>query len=108
MPRSAIKQRLGVTKTDDLLEAEQAGRVMLNTYTRAKQGNQAALARKTDLLAGTICKMCNGGTQISMEAAILIEVATEGVLRADKLCPSRAELLDQLLKLRAGAIDQAE
>lgn len=103
MPRSAIKQRLGVTKTAELLEAEQAGRVMLNSYTRAKQGNQTVLARKTDLLPGTISKMCSGGTQISMEAAILIEVATEGALRTEQLCPGRAELLDQLLKLRSAS-----
>lgn len=100
MPK-AIKARLGVEKPAELLEAEKVGQEMLHRYCRAKQGNQAQLARATELLPATVSKMCSGMTAINLEAALLFEAATGGHLQADKLCPSRAELIAQILALRA-------
>lgn len=98
---AAMRKRIGVTKSDELIEAEQAGHAMLNAHCRAKQGNQAYLSRATDLLPTTLSNMCHGKTAINLEAAILIEVASGGALPAEKLCPSRAELLTQLMQQRA-------
>lgn len=98
--RQVIRQRLGVNKPSELIEQEEAGRVLLNAYCRAKQGNSAFLARKTDLMPATVSNMSNGKSPINIEAALLLEVATDGVLLADKLCPGRADLLAQFLQLR--------
>ena len=99
--RPVIRQRMGVEKSPELIEQEEAGRALLNAYCRAKQGNQAKLSRKTDMLPAALSNMSNGKSDINIEAALRIDVATEGELPAEKLCPSRADLLGQFLKMRA-------
>lgn len=101
MTRSATIKRMGVTKPEELVQAEQAGQQLLYAYCRAKHGNQAFLMRTTGLITATLSRMQNGDTPINFEAAMLIEVATKGELPADKLCPSRADLVAQFLQLRS-------
>lgn len=101
MPRQAKGQRVGVIKPDDLLEAEKAGQELLNNFCRAKYGNQTLLARSSGLLVATISRMAGGSTPINFEAAVMIDVATNGKLSAEKLCPGCADLVAQFLQLRA-------
>lgn len=100
MPRAAIIHRAGVIKPDELVAAEKLAQELLNNYCRAKHGNQAKLVRDTGLLGATLSRMANGHIQINLESALLIDVATGGALPAEKLCPSRAELMTQFLALR--------
>jgi DNA-binding transcriptional regulator YdaS (Cro superfamily) len=88
-----------VKKTADLVRAEEKGQKVLYEYCRAKAGVQANLVRATGIYPATISKMSNGKTPISMDAAILLEVATGGVLKAAILCPARAELFAQFKAL---------
>lgn len=101
MTRSATIRRVGVTKSDELLQAEAEGQKLLYAFCRERHGNQAFLVRATNLLTATLSRMTNGETPINLEAALLLEAATKGALPADKLCPSRADLLAQFLQLRA-------
>lgn len=101
MTRSAIIRRIGVTKPDALLAAEEEGRQLLYNFCRAKHGNQSLLIRSTGLLGATVSRMTNGQTPINLEAALLMDVATGCNLPAEKLCPSRADLIAQFLQQRS-------
>lgn len=105
MPKSCTNNN--VPKPPELEAAEQAGKEALRRYCRDRQGRAADIARKTAILPPVLSKMANKGTYINLEAAVLIEVATEGVLRAEVLCPARAGLLADLLALRAGEAVEA-
>ncbi len=82
-------------KSPELIRAETRGHQLLRDYCRVKVGVQADLVRKTGIYPATVSKMSNGKTPITLEAAIQFEVATGGALRADVLCPSRADLLKE-------------
>lgn len=99
--QAGTRKREESDKSPELIEAEKVGKKKFNTYCRAKQGNIAQLSKDTGLAQGTISTMSTGPTAISLESAIKIEVATRGELRADELCPSRAEWIAQFLALRA-------
>lgn len=99
MPKSCTNNN--VPKPPELVAAEAAGKEALRRYCRDRQGRAADIARKTDILPPVLSKMANQGTYINLEAAVLIEVATEGELRAEVLCPARADVLGDLLRLRA-------
>jgi DNA-binding transcriptional regulator YdaS (Cro superfamily) len=98
--RAATKKGDG-SKSPELVERERAGKAKFNSYCRAKQGNQAILARDTGLSQTTISGISTGPTAITLESAIRFEVATKGDLRADDLCPSCDGLIEQFLQLRA-------
>lgn len=90
-------------KPREQAEAERAGREALRAYCDSRRGVQAALCRKTNILPSQLCRIISGKTVVTLEAALLLEVATEGAVPAESLCPSRAELMKQLIQLRTGA-----
>jgi len=82
--------------------AEQAGKNALYRFYREYHGCQAQLSRDTGLSVPMLTKMARYPEYfITMEAAMLVEVASKGALRAEVLCPSRADLIGQFLALRA-------
>lgn len=108
MTRSATIKRIGVTKPEELVQAEAAGKQLLYNFCRAKHGNQSLLIRTTGLLGPTVSRMANKPeAPINLEAALLMDVATNGELPVEKLCPGRADLIAQFLQQRA-AKDQAQ
>lgn len=96
--------RRGFDVTPELQAAEVAGKEALRAWFRAGVGRQIETARRTGIAAGNLSRMASDpvGTPIGLEHAVLIEVASEGGLRAEVLCPSRADVLGRLLALRAG------
>lgn len=96
----------GVDNTFDkapaMLEAEERGRVLLVAWCGRKRGRQALLCRLTGIDKGAMSKMCAGEYAIGFEVAVILEVATCGELAAEKLCPSRADLLAAMLRQRYG------
>jgi len=82
-------------------EAEQAGKQALRDYCDAKRGRAAELARKTKILAPVLSKMVNNPMySINLESAVMIELATEGALKVEVLCPARADVFSKLLARR--------
>ena len=100
MPRASTKNK--EEKSTDLIAAEAAGKEALRMYCRYRQGRATEISNKTGILLSVLSKMANKSNHINLEAAVLIEAATEGELRADVLCPSRADVLAKLLALRSG------
>lgn len=88
-------------KTPEMAEREREGKLALRLYFRSEPGRQAELHSKTGILQSVLSKMANQETYtLNLDSAVLIEVATEGVLRAEVLCPTRAEVLGKFLQLR--------
>lgn len=88
--------------------AEQEGKRALHRYVREFHGRQAQLSRATGLHTVVLSKMANQPEYIiTLDAAMMMEVATEGELRADVLCPSRAELMEQFVALRSRELAEA-
>jgi DNA-binding transcriptional regulator YdaS (Cro superfamily) len=98
MPKSSTNNYM--PKPPELVAAEEAGRMALRTYCRAEPGRAANIARYTGLLPAVLSRMANKDTHINLEAAVMIDVATDGAVRAEVLCPGRAELLGQFLRMR--------
>jgi DNA-binding transcriptional regulator YdaS (Cro superfamily) len=91
------------TKPQSLILAEQEAREELRAYFKAGKGRQLDIAAKTGLYPSQLSRMSRlANHPISLEAAILIEVATAGALSARKLCPSKANWIDQFLALYMG------
>lgn len=81
--------------------AERAGKMELYRHFREYHGCQAKLSRDTGIHIAVLSKMANQPEYIiTLDAALLMEVATAGKLRAEVLCPSRADLLAAFLALR--------
>lgn len=87
-------------KSPAQLAAEERGRLALVTWCGRKRGRQAVLCRLTGIDKGAMSKMCHGEYAIGFELAVILDIATCGELRAETLCPSRAHLLDGLLRQR--------
>lgn len=87
MPRRATH-----TKTPELLAAEKAAADLLQAFNRAARGNAAMLARTTGIKPSDISKLAaqKSPRAFSMEQAILLDLATDGALKAEKLCPAQA------------------
>ena len=87
---------------------EMAGKEALYLYFRKYHGRQAELARATGIKTAVLSKMAGEPPYIiTLDAAMLIELATKGELRADVLCPSRAGLMANWLAARAQELAQA-
>lgn len=100
MPRSGVDNTL--IKTPAMLEADERGRLALVAYCGKRRGQQARLCMATGIDKGALSKMCGGGYGIGLEVALILEVATAGALKAEVLCPSRANLLSAMLRQRYG------
>lgn len=88
-------------KAPELIAAEARGQAALRAYFDRKIGLQSLLAEATGLHNSSLCRMSRQQAAISFEDAVLIDIATKGELRAEDLCPSRADLLARLLLQRA-------
>lgn len=89
------------TKSPALVEAEERGRLALVAWCGKSRGRQAVLCRLTGIDKGAMSKMHGGEYAISLEIALILEVATCGELRAEVLCPSRAHLLEARPRIHA-------
>lgn len=87
-------------KSPELLQAEHEAAEALRNYFYRGLGVQAKMARDTGLNPAVLSKMGKGKGPISIEQAMLIEAASNGELLAEKLCPSRAELIQQVFQAR--------
>lgn len=91
----------------EMTETDMQGKEILRRYLRDRQGRQATVARRSGISTPVLSKMANQADyRLNFEAAVLIEVATDGELKADQLCPARADALAGLLRVR-GANQQA-
>jgi hypothetical protein len=87
---------------------EQIGKTALYRYFREYHGCQAKMSRDTGIHVGVLSKMASYPEYvITLDAAMMIEVATNGELRADVLCPSRADTLAQFLVIRTREAEAA-
>lgn len=81
--------------------AELNGKLALKCYVDQKWGTQRRLADATGIDVATLSKMVNRPEYvITLDAAMRIELATEGELTTEVLCPSRAELFTDILFMR--------
>lgn len=88
-----------------LVKAEEAGQKALLSYFRSDFGLQAKVSRATGIVQVVLSRMANHADYpIAMEAAIKIEVATEGALKAETLCPSCADVLQKFVAARTKAV----
>lgn len=99
MPKSSTGNN--TPKTEEQIRAEQAGRQALRSWLKAETGRQARICHVSGILPAVMSRMANKTTHINLEAAILIEVATDGEVPAEVLCPSRAEVLKTMMRQRA-------
>lgn len=93
-----------VTPTKDVAmqRAEKKAQTMLYQYLRQRHGIQREVSKKSGIVAPMLSRLANReGQVIALEAAMRIEVATNGDLKAEQLCPSGADILKQFLELRA-------
>lgn len=88
-------------KSDELLQAEQDAANALDAYFHSGYGLQAMISRETGLAPPILSRMAKGRQPIPLEQAILIELASNGELRVETLCPSCAPLLVQFMLARA-------
>lgn len=98
MPRPAVFS--DNTKSPELATAERKGQDLLHSHCRQRVGNAKDLVDNTGLHASVISRMSNYTTPINLEAAMLLDVASNGQLPADVLCPSRADLIQRFIASR--------
>jgi DNA-binding transcriptional regulator YdaS (Cro superfamily) len=91
----------------DKPEEKSAPSVVLHEFFQSRIGRQKAIADASGLFASTLSSMAHGKHPISLEAALLIEIAADGAVRAETLCPARAEVIDKFLQLRCPAYASA-
>lgn len=77
--------------------------VILHSYFRGGIGRQKDASAASGILASTLSSMAHGRVPITLEAAVLLDVATESAVRAQDLCPARADVLDKFVRLHAPA-----
>jgi DNA-binding transcriptional regulator YdaS (Cro superfamily) len=97
----------GAEKSPDTLQAEQEAAEALTVYFERGLGHQAMLVRATGIPAPVLCKMGKGRYPVSLEQAMLIDLASNGELKAEQLCPSRAALLATFMLQRAVAVGKS-
>lgn len=74
-------------------DAELYAQSLLRTYFGAERGRAARLAEASGISAPRLSHMSTGTSFITVETAMALHVHTDGVLPAELLCPSGAELL---------------
>jgi DNA-binding transcriptional regulator YdaS (Cro superfamily) len=100
MPKPKINP---APKDSDLAEAENQASAALALYLRSLVGRHTATARATGIHPPSLTRMSQGKQPITLDAAVLLDVASGGALRAEVLCPSRAKVLAEFLALRQPA-----
>lgn len=93
-----------ILPTPQLIKAQQRARDILRGYFRSDHGVQAQLARDTGIQASFLSSMAHDDDRpVSLENAILMDVATKGALKAEVLCPARADKIKQFIASRTKA-----
>lgn len=101
------KREMYLSLTPEQLAAEQAGKAALYNYCRGGIGRQKELAEETGILASILSRLAlDPNKPINLEHAVLIDVATNGELPAEVLCPARADVLAKLIErhMRGAAV----
>lgn len=98
MPKSKTNYR--TPKSPELIAAEQAGKEALRKYFYSGRARQKEMEEKTGMLSSALSRMANKDVHINLDAAVMMEVASCGELRAEVLCPERADVLREFLQLR--------
>jgi hypothetical protein len=80
--------------------AERAAQAILHEYFQSRIGRQKATAEASGIEASILSRMARGHMPISLEYSIALEVASNGALRAEVLCPSRADVLNRFMNRR--------
>lgn len=94
------KKRASEIMTPEQEAAQEAGQKALRNYFHGQIGRQKDVAISSGLYASMLSRMACGHAPINLEAAIALEVATKGELRAEVLCPSRADVLGRFISQR--------
>jgi DNA-binding transcriptional regulator YdaS (Cro superfamily) len=88
-------------QTPEQVEAVQAGKAALRDYCEAERGRAARVARRTGILPPVLSKMIHSPNySITLETAVMLEIATEGALSVEVLCPLRADVFREILERR--------
>jgi DNA-binding transcriptional regulator YdaS (Cro superfamily) len=82
------------------LAAERAGQEALFEFFQSRIGRQKAISAVSGIDASILSRMARGHATISLENSIALEVASNGALRAEVLCPSRADVLKRFISQR--------
>lgn len=99
------KKRADEVPTPEQIAAQEAGQKALRDYFHGEIGRQKDVANASGLYASMLSRMACGHTPINLETAIALEVATKGELRAEVLCPLRAEVLNRFVNGRQGTAE---
>lgn len=91
-------------KPAELVKAEEEACAALREFFSRDLGLQAQMARDTGVSPAILSRMGKGRQCISIEHAMLIELASRGELRAEQLCPARADILGRFLLQRAASL----
>lgn len=98
------KKRTDEQQQHEQKAAERAAQEILHEYFQSRIGRQKATAQASGIDASILSRMARGHATISLENSIALEVASNGALKAEQLCPSRAEVLKRFINQRtAGA-----
>lgn len=90
-----------LSKDADLMRAEKSAQVALYQYFRQRHGMQKEVSDRSGIVAPLLSQLANRpGQTIAMEAAIKLDLATDGQLKAEMLCPSEAKVIEKFLAAR--------
>lgn len=94
------KRRQEELLTPEQRELQKQGQKALRTYFQGAIGRQKIIAESIGIYASMLSRMSCGHTAISLEVAIALDVATNGELRAEVLCPIQADVLQRFIRQR--------
>lgn len=95
------KQGSGEALPQDPGNENMSAQEVLHEYFQSRIGRQKRTAEATGILPSTLSSMARGRIPIGFEAAVLIDVASEGAVSAKLLCPKRADVLEKFVRLHA-------
>lgn len=101
MPRKRINEIIPPEQD----KAEREGQAALHEYFQSRVGRQKAIAEATGIEASILSRMARGHARISLEYSIALEMASKGALRAEMLCPSRADVLKRFISQRTASAE---
>lgn len=65
---------------------------VLDNYLKLKKGGAAKLSKLTGITPPAISRMKNGRLEVTLRSAMLMEVATDGELKAEQLLVKQDEI----------------
>lgn len=95
-------KRVPPSSDPKITKAEKKAQQILRDYFWQHRSEQKRIAQETGIKQPFLSRLANKeGQTIALETAMLIEIATNGELRAEALCPARAEVIKKFLNSRA-------